>query len=142
MQRQFQQFLDSLVDLGGSGSWTRVLTCPLLCMSCSNELRTLEVSQMPFLDNVIDVFFVQFINGVDVPVIIHGRGLLSVLGKVVDMPVVFNDRCLVIVSAENCGFRSCSADFVVDVLVVQVVAWSLAGGASVRLSSSPELVDL
>ena len=38
----------------------------------------------------------QFIDGVDVPVIMQRRGLLSVLGKVVDMPVVFNDRCLVL----------------------------------------------
>ena len=43
---------------------------------------------------MVDVFFVQFIDGVDVPVIIQRRGLLSVLGKVVDMPVVSNDRCL------------------------------------------------
>ena len=42
---------------------------------------------------MVDVFFVQFIDGVDVPVIMQRRGLLSVLGKVVDMPVVFNDRC-------------------------------------------------
>ena len=36
---------------------------------------------------MVDVFFVQFIDGIDVPVIIHRRGLLSVLGNVVDMPV-------------------------------------------------------
>ena len=93
------------------------------------ELRTVEVPQLPFLDKVIDVFFVQFIDGVDVPVIMQRRGLLSVLGKVVDMPVVFNDRCLGL-SVQKTGFRSCSADFVVDVHVVQVVAWSLAGGVS------------
>ena len=43
---------------------------------------------------MVDVFFVQFIDGVDVPVIIQRRGLLSVLGKVVDMPVASKDRCL------------------------------------------------
>ena len=42
---------------------------------------------------MVDVFFVQFIDGVDVPVIIQRRGLLSVLGKVVDMPVASKDRC-------------------------------------------------
>ena len=57
------------------------------------ELKTVEVPQLLFLDKVIDVFFVQFIDGVDVPVIMQRRGLLSVLGKVVDMLVVFNDRC-------------------------------------------------
>ena len=43
---------------------------------------------------MVDVFFVQFIDGVDVPVIIQRRGLLSVLGKVVDMPVASKNRCL------------------------------------------------
>ena len=50
-------------------------------------------STVAVLDKVVDVFFVQFIGGVDVPVIMQRHGLLSVLGKVVDMPVVFNDRC-------------------------------------------------
>ena len=57
-------------------------------------LITVKVPQLQYLDKVVDVFFVQFIDGVDVPVIMQRRGLLSVLGKVVDMPVVFNDRCL------------------------------------------------
>ena len=35
-----------------------------------------------------------------------------------------------VVSAENCGIRSCSADIGVDVPVVQVVDWVSAGGAS------------
>ena len=65
-------------------------------------LKTVEVPQLQFLDKVVDVLFVQFIGGVDVPVIMQRHGLLSVLGKVVDMPVVFNDRCLGVVSAEGC----------------------------------------
>ena len=56
-----------------SSSWTRFLTCPLLCMSGFFELRTVEVPQLPFLDKVIDVFFVQFIDGVDVPVHVQRR---------------------------------------------------------------------
>ena len=94
------------------------------------ELRTVEVPQLPFLDNVVDVFFVQFINGVDVPVIMQRRGLLSVLGKVVDMPVVFNDRCL-----------GLSVQKTLDSAVAVLTLWSmsllcrssigsLAGGAS------------
>ena len=35
-----------------------------------------------------------------------------------------------VVSAENCGIRSCSADTGVDVPVVQVVDWVSTGGAS------------
>ena len=35
-----------------------------------------------------------------------------------------------VVSAENCGIRSCSADTGFDVPVVQVVDWVSAGGAS------------
>ena len=54
----------------------------------------MEVPHLQFLDKVVDVFFVQFIRGADVLVIMQRRGLLSVLGKVVDMPVVFNDSCL------------------------------------------------
>ena len=42
--------------------------------------------------SVVDVFFVQFIDGVDVPVIMQRRGLLSVLGQGHCMPVVSNDR--------------------------------------------------
>ena len=50
-------------------------------------LKTVEVPQLQFLDKVVYVFFVQFIGGVDVSVIMQRHGLLSVLGKVVDMPV-------------------------------------------------------
>ena len=44
------------------------------------------------------------------------------LDKAVDMPVASMTGAWV-VSAENCGIRSCSADIGVDVPVVQVVDW-------------------
>ena len=40
-------------------------------------LKIVEVPQLQFLDKVVDVFFVQFIDGVDVPVIMQRRVLQS-----------------------------------------------------------------
>ena len=71
-----------------------VLDMPVIVHVVFFVLKTVEVLELQFLDKVVDVFFVQFIDGVDVPVIMQRRVLLSVLGKVVDMPVVFDDRCL------------------------------------------------
>ena len=59
--------------LGSSSSWTRLLTCPLLCMSWFFVLKTVEVPPLQYLDKVVDVFFVQFIDGMDVPVIMERR---------------------------------------------------------------------
>ena len=55
---------------------------------------------------MVDVFFVQFIDGIDVPVIIQRRGLLSVLGNVVDMPVA-SLGCLLY--RKLWSFRSCTS---------------------------------
>ena len=46
-----------------------------------------------------------------------------------------------VVSAENCGISSCSADAGVDVPVVQVVDW-VSCWKCLKFSSSPEFVDL
>ena len=40
-----------------------VMTCPLLCMSWFVVLKTVEVPQLQYLDKVVDVFFVQSIDG-------------------------------------------------------------------------------
>ena len=39
------------------------------------------VPQLQYLDKVVDVFFVQFTDGVDVPVLMQRLGLLPVLGQ-------------------------------------------------------------
>ena len=43
-----------------SSSWTRFLTCPLLCTSRFVVRKTVEVPQLQYLDRVVDVFFVQW----------------------------------------------------------------------------------
>ena len=63
-------------------------------------LKTVEVPQLQFLDKVVDVFFVQFIGGVDVPVIMLRRVVSSTVevpqihftARVVDIPVVQQRR--------------------------------------------------
>ena len=44
-------------------------------------LKIVEVPQLQYLVKVVDVFFVQFIDSVDVPVLMQRRGLRSVLGQ-------------------------------------------------------------
>ena len=68
-------FLDEVVDM------------PVIVHIVFFVLKTVEVPQLQFLDKVVDVFFVQFIDGVDVPVIMQRRGLLSVLGRSLTCPL-------------------------------------------------------
>ena len=55
------QFLDTVIDM------------PVVVHVVFLVLKTVEVPQLQYLDKVVDVFFVQFIDGVDVPVIMQRR---------------------------------------------------------------------
>ena len=62
-------------------------------------LKTVDVPQLQYLDKVVDDFFVQFIDGVDVPVITQRRLSLTVevlqnqfTARVVDILVVQQRR--------------------------------------------------
>ena len=64
--------------------------------------KTVEVLQLALIDKVVDVFFVQFIDSVDVPVIMQRRVVSSTVevpqiqftARVVDIPVVQQRRGL------------------------------------------------
>ena len=82
------QFLDTVIDM------------PVVVHVVFVVLKTVEVPQLQYLDKVVDVFFVQFIDGVDVPVIMQRRVVSSTVevpqiqftGRVVDIPVVQQRR--------------------------------------------------
>ena len=99
----------------------------------------MEVPQLQFLE-LVDVFFVQFIDGVDVPVIMQRRGLLSVIEKVVDMPVVFNDRCLGLSVQKTAESAVAVLTIWSMSLFVQVVVW-VSCLRCLKINSSPEFVD-
>ena len=68
---------------------------------------------------VVDDFFVQFIDWVDVPVLCSD--VFAVLDTVVDMPVVVQRLVLGVRQCRKLwNFRSCSAVMVVDVPVYAV----------------------
>ena len=96
----------------GLQSWTRSFTCLLRPTTGALVLqyRKLQCS----LQGVRCPCGAVASSVVDVPVLTQRRGLLSVLEKVVDMPVVFNDRCSEVPQVQ-------CVDKVVDVPVVQVL---------------------
>ena len=64
------------------------------------------------------------------------------LGIVVDMPVASNDWCFGLTEQKTVVLPQLQCSYKVnDVPVVQVVAW-VSGWRCLRLSSSPELVDI
>ena len=70
-----------------------VIDMPLVVLVVFVVLKTVEVPQLQYLDKVVDVFFVQFMDGCGRPSAHAGR-CSAVLGQGGDMPVVVNDRCL------------------------------------------------
>ena len=103
-------------------------------------LKTVEVPQLQYLDKVVDVFFVQFIDRCGRPCDL-AETWFAFLDKVVDMPVVFNDRCLGLTVQKTVESAVPVLTWWSMSLFVQVVVW-VSCWRCLRLSSSRELVDI
>ena len=85
------QFFDMVVDVrvvqivdGGVQFLDTVVDMPVIVHVVLVVLKTLEVPQLQYLIKVLDVFFVQFIDGLDVPVIMQRR----LVSRTVEVPQI------------------------------------------------------